>query len=537
MNNNMNKSPVSGKRMNNTIDKKEERRFQEERRDVMKMDKMLAGLIAFVAGVALSAGSALAATNGYMGGDAANMKLIPYYETGDMKATIIGIQNMSPQETQTRNNNADVSNIKSFLAGQALSTVTVEADRIRAISLINAEFGGTDITAATVLDPDTQLNLKAAAEKALGKAEAKAYVEHFFLTVNVYDAMGVMMDDASATLCLSENQFGVVVLQGAASMGGDGHLMQTLSAADGDIAEYGYVEVVAGTRKYTGCVAETPDGLSRVDNDTDPNNTPIGNTNNMVSTWTIIQDTGDGFFGTEVPSATIMKAFHPGTLTDANATDDDGAPELACYNNSNDAGTENTTAPDITPNTSGNFQTTRCGLIPERDFVALTGAAPNRTVDVDGDPGSVTVNATATARYDAGDDTMVYVWLAKGGDTEKTLPKDRRMLSVTVVCEDGMMPPGPDRDGDNQPDGILVAAPGMLTMVDPIGDELSAYTDQCEGDRGVLKIEMPNNSHAGMVFSHVQQMMGHYRMNFPGYSAAPSGAGNTCTTASSTSCQ
>ena len=63
----------------------------------MKMNKLFAGLIAFVAGVALSAGSAFA-TKGYMSGDPAPMKLVPYYETGDSRATIIGIQNLSPQE-------------------------------------------------------------------------------------------------------------------------------------------------------------------------------------------------------------------------------------------------------------------------------------------------------------------------------------------------------------------------------------------------------------------------------------------------------
>ena len=50
----------------------------------MKMNKMFTGLIALVAGVALSAGSAFA-TAGYVGGDPAMMKLVPYFETGDAK--------------------------------------------------------------------------------------------------------------------------------------------------------------------------------------------------------------------------------------------------------------------------------------------------------------------------------------------------------------------------------------------------------------------------------------------------------------------
>ena len=64
----------------------------------MTMNKFFTGLIAFVAGVALSAGSAFAQAveiNGYVGGDSAMIKLVPYFETGAMKATIIGVQNMS----------------------------------------------------------------------------------------------------------------------------------------------------------------------------------------------------------------------------------------------------------------------------------------------------------------------------------------------------------------------------------------------------------------------------------------------------------
>ena len=66
----------------------------------MKMDKFCAGLVALVAGLALSAGNA-SATRGYVGGDPAMMKLVPYFETGAMKATIIGIQNLSEQEAST----------------------------------------------------------------------------------------------------------------------------------------------------------------------------------------------------------------------------------------------------------------------------------------------------------------------------------------------------------------------------------------------------------------------------------------------------
>ena len=73
----------------------------------MKMNKMFTGLIALVAGVALSAGSAFA-TAGYVGGDPARMKLVPYFETGENKATIVNVQNLSPQEAATMDLHADL---------------------------------------------------------------------------------------------------------------------------------------------------------------------------------------------------------------------------------------------------------------------------------------------------------------------------------------------------------------------------------------------------------------------------------------------
>ena len=99
---------------------------------------MFAGLIALVAGLTLSAGGAFA-TNGYVGGDFAMMKLVPYYETGDTKATIIGIQNLSPQETATMNANALVQNIMSFLDGNALGGASPTAAHTAAIAAINLE--------------------------------------------------------------------------------------------------------------------------------------------------------------------------------------------------------------------------------------------------------------------------------------------------------------------------------------------------------------------------------------------------------------
>ena len=467
-NNNTNKSPVIGGYMNNTTHKTEERRFQEERRDVMKMDKLFAGLVAFVAGVALSAGSAFA-TKGYTVGDPAMMKLTPYYETGNNRATIIGIQNLSSQEAATAALHAAVD------------------------------------TAQAALDADDGENLQTTAnlEGDLADAQEAVYTEHVFVAVNVYDAMGMMMDNASVTLCLAEGQFGYVVLQGPADMGADSYQSAVLSVMDGDIPEYGYAIVEAGSNKYTACSSSSPEGIAAVTRD-DGTDDMVGDS--AVAAWTIIQDVGDGFFGTEVPTSTLTMGASLGTDGTA-GTDDDGDPEMTCYD-----GIATTDAP---AGSSGEFQTDQCGLIPERH----DNTRELKEGSLVPTAGKTTPRATVYARYDAGDESMVYVWLAAGEDTDKTHPRDSRTLEVTVKCEDGTaFDSTPDQYGD--PVALEVAAPNKLTMIDPNGAELGDSTGMCTGDRGALAIKMPDGSHAGMVFSHVTQLMGHYRMNFPGYSVA-----------------
>ena len=59
----------------------------------MERKKFGAGLIALVAGIALSAGSAFA-QSGYLQGDPAHGKLIPYYNVDANTATIIGLEHV-----------------------------------------------------------------------------------------------------------------------------------------------------------------------------------------------------------------------------------------------------------------------------------------------------------------------------------------------------------------------------------------------------------------------------------------------------------
>lgn len=492
----------------------------------MKMDKLFAGLIAFVAGVALSAGSAFA-TNGYVGGDFARMKLVPHYEAGDSKATMIGIQNLSPQEASTMAFNQDVSDLKAYLGGQ-----TITAAQETNLEAAPVSLGADDVvTTAGGLSranfATTYESVVSRVQAALEAAEGRTYTEHLFVSVKVYDTMDMMM--GSVNLCLAEHQFGYVILQGPEMqdwqpMDSDQNMI--LSVMDEDISEYGYVKVMAEGRKFTGCGATAPNQLRNVDTNAATPAIDVMGANSMVATWAIIQDTGMGFFGTEVPTSTFTMASNVGAAPAADATDDDGDPELACYTSPTfDTGGTAPTANQL-PHSTGNFMMARCGLIPERHIITADADADGSSLD---EP-TTTINANAIARYDIGGESMVYVWLAKGGDAE-TMPSPsmRRMLDVVVKCEDGTVMMDADIDGNMSP--FKVPAPNKVTMIDPSMGDVGMATEMCEGDRGVLKITMPNNSHAGMVFTHITQMMGHYRMNFPGYSMAADGLQADGTTA------
>jgi hypothetical protein len=458
VNNNKNKFPALSGYMSNTVHKTGERSFKEERRDVMTMNKFFTGLIALVAGVALSAGSAFA-TKGYTIGDPAAMKLVPFYETGGSLFTAIGIQNLAGQATVTQEQHEAVET-----ADTALMTAK-------------------DADSPDLDDIDD-------AEKALADAKAAVKTEHMVVNVKAYDAMGMMM--AEVSLCLAENQFGYVVLTG------DGHAASienrgmVLSMADDMIDMYGYVTVMGGS-KYTGCSF----GAMSIE--------AAGGTSD-IATWTIIQDVGTGFFGTEIPSSTITMG------TDNDDTENvDESTMLACYGDDTVGGTTgefNEAIADVPP--------TRCGLIPERHDNSRT----------DGDlENPATPPSHVTVRFDVveGSYNDVMVWLAAGGDTMDTLKVDRRMLSVTTRCEDGTMAmipdPSPTVEDGTMMSTAMVPASGMVTIIDPMSEMLMPYTSQCMagGGRGVLQFMMPNKSVAGMAWTHISQRMSNFRMNMPGY--------------------
>ena len=474
----------------------------------MKMNKMFAGLVALVAGMALSAGSAFAQVNGYVGGDPSVIKLIPYYEAGETKATIIGVQNMSMREAVTVEQHALVADIQTFLMG-GTNAITQRAQT----ALVAAGGTAADLVVGTTTLGDDDLNTKAIAEAALMTAMEAVMTEHLFIAVNAYDAKGMMV--GSSELCLAENQFGVVVLQGMSAMMANSYQMQTLSMMDDEIPAYGWVKVIAETQKLSSCDGGTrANPRVNIDTDTDLTDTVTATESTMtrVAAWTIIQDIGDGFFGTEVPTTT----FNVADLD----SDMDTPPTAACYDSDTGATGFQT---DVTG--TGAFSMATCGMIPERANNTRTDADSDDTTPITLTNGTATVRGSAYARYDIGDESMIVLWLAGGEDTEDTHPRMSRDVQVMVQCEDGMVVSQmEDMFGDMV--DIMIDAPDKLTMIDPSMGAVGDATAMCEGDRGVLQIMMPDRSHAGMAFTHVTQMMGHYRMNFPAYSMA---ANTVCT--------
>ena len=318
-----------------------------------------------------------------------------------------------------------------------------------------------------------------------------------------------------------------------------------LSVPAGDIPAYGYVEITA-TDKWSACAPTAGDrgeaGWSQIFGGEDGMESATG----RIASWAIVQDTGTGFFGTEVQTATLSMSSVPG-VPEGNADEPEiaaGDAMLACYSGDETANPGRDTAtPDptmlaagvVASNMTGDFMMGRCGLIPERhDNSRDAMGAPASSVTITGvdealiaaraDPInglSATPRAHAIARYGTGaDDSMVYVWLATGEDTADTHARDSRMLDVAIVCEDGMMiDMMQDTYGDDVP--MQVPAPNKVTMIDPSDDTmLGMYTGMCAGDRGVLRITMPDGSTAGSIFTHISQMGNNFRMNFPAYSAA-----------------
>jgi len=209
----------------------------EERRNTMERKKFGAGLVALVAGIALSAGGAFGA-GGYVQGDPSDGKLVPVYEISSTQATIIGLENV------VTNDSGVISTTLPFI----------------------------------------------------------------FVHVVIFNTTSAEQFDV--TLCLSPYDFGFIILQqevaSAAQLASTGFGVKILvaSVAGDFIPTVGYV-TLAVTARASDCAGT---GLSTASLD------------NSLAAWTIIQDVGTGFTGTEVPTTTANVNGATGVITCAGTT-------------------------------------------------------------------------------------------------------------------------------------------------------------------------------------------------------------------------
>ena len=94
----------------------------------------------------------------------------------------------------------------------------------------------------------------------------------------------------------------------------------------------------------------------------------------MIAAWTILQDVGAGFFGTEIPTSTVTMTAPVADDVSTTEIDESMSAMLSCYG---DHG-------DFNEDDDGNPQY-RCGLIPERHNNTITTEADLRSHPCYGD--------------------------------------------------------------------------------------------------------------------------------------------------------
>ena len=329
------------------------------------------------------------------------------------------------------------------------------------------------------------------------------------------DARGMPM--ASGTLCLDPHGFGVVVLQGEEGESTDTELRISTYG----MMNEGYVVVQYYAAKI-GCA------ISRLDPpDTTPN--PQVDDNgarttfeavNEFATWAVLQDVGDGAFGTEIPSATVAME----TASQADGTARTGraavAADTANANDLNDpAVLPNTITctdsynPDAETTPVAYNQAAVCGL--EKWAVPPdTAADSNRDGDTDWRD---TVGKVAV-RFDVNEmnnsESTIYIWVPT---TDVGRAVARGPSSAVILCEHE----GPAMARDVT---AMVGLPDMVNVINPMV-LMADMDDPCEG-RGQLIVDLafagpvfgdtPTQTEA-LIWSHIAQAGGGYRLNFLGY--------------------
>ena len=387
-------------------------------------------------------------------GDPAGTKLIPYYMTGDGLATIIGIQ----------------------------------------------LFAQPDEMANPDLKQDMHL-----------------------IDVSVYaptgpDAKGMPM--AAGTLCLSHHDFGYVSLQEEA--GEDSGTMGLRISVDGDgITNEGYVVVsyFAATIACAASRADVPDTTPNPQVDA----TTGARTETVVmptfATWTVLQDVTGGAFGTNIPSATVMiESATDNATPPADRTGRPRAPVAATTAPTGQAlvqpavtGNTITCADSLTDTDITAYNGRTCGIEKWPAVVATSDVNRDTKSDWRDTVGKVAVRFDVNEMNDS--ETTIYVWVPT---TDVGRAVARTSSSVALFCEGD----GPAEATDVT---AMVGLPDMINVINP-ADLMAEMEDPCEA-RGMLVIDLafagvkfgdvPTQTE-GLIWSHVAQAGGGYRMNFLG---------------------
>ena len=393
----------------------------------MERKKWWASLIAVAVGLAFSVGSASAYQRGDFATDNEG-KLIPYYMTSDNLATIIGVDDQTPLD-----------------AGE------VSIIEVRVLN----EVGAMQASGQLCLSSQNQFGYAILRQEMMMKDDMDMDMDMDMMRVSLMLGVG---DTVTTVYGDSQSMSGV-----SGRAGSD----QTTTPMEGDIEAEGYV-VVTYLGQYTTADPATPD-TDDTDDGCDSEGSlvdaatgvPTGDADSSFAAWAILQDVGEGFFGTEIPSLTVnTEETIVGTAVTEMDRVDCATDTAACE-----------------------------GLVAGAATTAITVRFDN-----------------SMSNYSK---SMVYVWMDTSEVYATSGERNTRDISVEVHCEGmemtTMRMPLPDRI--NVIDAMDLGCEGRGTA--RISTTAAASTPSAVA---------PNVASA---WSHISQMGGGFRMNFEGYAAGP----------------
>ena len=285
--------------------------------------------------------------------------------------------------------------------------------------------------------------------------------DHLIVTVRVH---GTGADESIDTyLCMAENQFGYVVLQESAATEGQeiAHRGLVLSMAEDEIADTGYVTLTA-TDRVGDCSVGLTTQTQPVDVDPPTPGTDADEVFPAIAAWTIMQDVGGGFFGTEIPTVTnnAMGLLSVGATSTA--------PVISRY----DINPGNESVTDIYVWLKGGEDTTATPPNNQRVLRIAVHCEDGEVVDKLPDP------------TEADSDNTKDITVPAPGPVTVIDPTAGDLGEATAMCL--------DNEGDR--------GRGVLGIT----------TSKKSGGAGTSRRD-------GMVWSHISQRGANFRMNFLGY--------------------